>query len=73
VFGAEFVVMKNGIDSWRVLSYTFRMSGITLGGPTFVYGDNKYVVHNIQPPESVLKKTSNSICYHAVCESAVMG
>jgi hypothetical protein len=44
-----------------------------LSGPTFVYGDNMSVVHNTQRPESVLKKKSNSICYHAVCESAAMG
>jgi hypothetical protein len=49
------------------------MVGVTLGGPTNVYGGNVYVVHNTQHHESVLKKMSNSICYHAVCESAVPG
>jgi hypothetical protein len=49
------------------------MMGVTLSGPIFVYGDNMSVVHNTQRPESVLKKKSNSICYHAVSESAVMG
>jgi hypothetical protein len=44
-----------------------------LSGPTFVYGDNMSVVHNNQRPEYVLKKKSNSICYHAVRESAAMG
>jgi hypothetical protein len=46
---------------------------VTLNGPTFVYGDNMSVVHNTQRPESVLKKKSNSICYHSVRESAAMG
>jgi hypothetical protein len=31
------------------------------------------VAHNTQRPESVLKKNSNSICYHAVRDSAAMG
>jgi hypothetical protein len=31
------------------------------------------VVHNIQRPEYVLKKKSNSICYHTLHESASMG
>jgi hypothetical protein len=31
------------------------------------------IVHNTQWPESVLNKKSNSICYHAVRESAAMG
>jgi hypothetical protein len=45
---------------------------VALVGPIFVYGDNMYVVHNTHWPESVLKKKSNSICYHTVCESAAM-
>jgi hypothetical protein len=73
VFGAEFVAMKNGIETYRGLSYKLRMMGVTLSGPTFVYGDNMYVVHNTQRPEYGLKKKSNSICYHAVRESAAMG
>jgi hypothetical protein len=73
VFGAEFVAMKNGIEPCHGLRYKLRMMGVTLSGPTFVYGDNMSVVHNTQRPESVLKKKSNSICYHAVRESAAMG
>jgi hypothetical protein len=73
VFGAESVVMKNGIETCRGLRYKLRMMGVTLSGPTFVYGDNMSVVHNPQRPESVLKNKSNSICYHAVRESAAMG
>jgi hypothetical protein len=73
VFGAEFVTMKNGIETCCGLRYKLRMMGVALSGPTFVYGDNMSVVHNTQRSESVLKKKSNSICYHAVRESAVMG
>jgi hypothetical protein len=54
--------MKNSIETWRGLRYKFRMMGVTLSGPTFVYGDNMSVVHNTQRPESVSKKNSNSIC-----------
>jgi hypothetical protein len=72
VFGAEFVAMKNGIDTYCGLRYKLRMMGVTLGGPTFVYRDNMYVVHNTQRPESVLKKKSNSMFYHAVRASAAM-
>jgi hypothetical protein len=72
VFGAEFVAMKNGIETCRGMRYKFRMMGVVLSGPTFVYGDNMSVVQNTQRPESVLKKKSISICYHAVCESAAM-
>ena len=44
-----------------------------LSGPSFIYGDNMSVIHNTQRPESMLRKKSNSICYHAVRESAAMG
>jgi hypothetical protein len=65
--------MKNGIETCCGLRYKLRMMGVTLSGPTFVYGDNMSVVHNTQRPEYVLKKNSNSICYYAVRESAAMG
>jgi hypothetical protein len=65
--------MKNGIETRRGLHYKLRMMGVDLSGPTFVYGDNMSVVHNTQRPEYVLKKKSNSICYHAVRESAATG
>jgi hypothetical protein len=59
MFGAEFVAMKNGVETCCGLRYKLRIMGVTLGGLTFVYGDNMYVVHNTQRPESVLKKKSN--------------
>jgi hypothetical protein len=65
--------MKNGIETCCGLRYKLRMMGVTLSGPTFVSGDNMSVVHNTQRPDSVLKKKSNSICYHAVHESSAMG
>ena len=37
------------------------------------YGDNMSTIHNTQHPESTLKKQSNSICYHTVCEAVAMG
>jgi hypothetical protein len=67
------VAMKNGIETCRGLRYKMRMMDVTLSGPTFVYGDNMSVVHNIQRPESVLKKKSNCLCHHMVRESAAMG
>jgi hypothetical protein len=73
VFGADFVAMNNGKETTRGLYYKFMMMGVTIDGPTYVYGDNMSVVHNTQRPESVLMKKSNTICYHAVRESAAMG
>jgi hypothetical protein len=60
-FLAEFVGMKNGIETRRGLRYKLRMMGVTLSGPTYVYGYNMSVVHNTQRPGYVLKKKSNFI------------
>jgi hypothetical protein len=72
VFGAEFVAMTNGNETYRGLRYKLRMMGVALSCHTFVYGDSMSVFHNTHRPEYVLKKKSNSICYHAVRESAAM-
>jgi hypothetical protein len=49
------------------------MMGVPLSGPTYIYGDNKSQVTSSSRPESTLKKTCNSICYHAIRESVAMG
>ena len=50
-----------------------RMMGVPIFFPSYIYGDNMLVIHNTQRHESTLKKKNNSICYHAVRESIVMG
>ena len=49
------------------------MMGVPISGPTYIYGDNMSVINNTSKPESVLKKKSNCICYHAVRESVASG
>ena len=44
------------------------MMGISINGPTFVYGDNQSVLANTSGPDSALKKKSNSIAFHFVRE-----
>ena len=73
VFGAEFVTMKHGVETLCGIRYKLRMMGVPIDGPSYVYGDNMSVINNTQKPESVLKKKSNSICYHAIREVAAMG
>lgn len=72
VFGAEFVAMKQGVEELRGIRYKLRMMGVNIDGPTYVYGDNMSVIHNTSTPESVLKKKSNSICYHFIREAVAM-
>ena len=42
-------------------------------GTSYIYGYNKLFIYNTKLPLYTLKKNSNSICYHAIKESAVMG
>jgi len=73
VFGAEFVAMKQGMETLRGLRYKLRMMGVPISGPSYIYGDNMSVIHNTQRPESTLQKKSNQICFHALRESVAMG
>ena len=73
VFCAEFRAMKHGIESLHYICYKLHMMGVLIKGPSYVYGDNISVVTNVSKPESTLRKKSNLICYHTVCEAIVMG
>jgi hypothetical protein len=64
VFGAEFVAMKNRMETLRGVRYKLRMMDILIDGPAYVCGDNMSVIHNTQRPESMLKKKLNSVCFH---------
>jgi hypothetical protein len=37
-FGAEFVAMKNGMETLRGVRYKLRMMGIPIDGPAYIYG-----------------------------------
>jgi len=73
VFGSEFIVMKTRMETARGLRYKLRMMGIGITSPTYTFGDNMSIIFNTSRPESMLRKKSNSICYHAVQESVAMG
>ena len=72
VFGAEFYVMKQGMEVSRGLRYKLRMMGILIVGPTYTYRDNMSTIQNTQRPDSTLKKKSISIYYHAIREAFAM-
>jgi hypothetical protein len=65
--------MKKGMEYLRVLRYKLRMIGVAISGLSCIYGDNMSVIYNTQQPESMLKKKSNSICYHAMRKAVAMG
>ena len=64
--------MKTAAEANRALRCKLRMMGVPIDGASYVHGDNMSVLHNTSKPESMLKKKSNSVCYHFVRESAAM-
>ena len=46
------------------------MFGIPVDEPAFIYGDNQSVLVNATDPSSQLKKKSNLIANHFVCEGS---
>ena len=72
-FGSEFLAMKACAEANHGLRYKLRMMGVPIKEPTYVYGDNMFVLYNTTSPESTLKKKSNSIAYHFVRECVAMG
>jgi hypothetical protein len=72
-FGSEFMAMKRAVEANRGLRNKLRVIGIPIDGPTYFYGDNMSVFHNVRKPESTLKKMNNSIAYHKVREAVAMG
>jgi hypothetical protein len=67
-FGSEFIAMKQTTKYICGLRYKLRMMGITVDEPAFIFQDNQSVLANMAAPGSTLKKMSNAIAYHFVCE-----
>ena len=57
----------------EVCKCELQMMRVEMLGPTCVCKDNMSVIHNTQHQESMLKKKSKSICYHAIRESVAVG
>ena len=73
VFGAEFIVMKLGINVLKGTHYKLWMMGIDIDDPKYLYGDSMSIVKNNSVPISTLNDNYNEICYHVMRESMAMG
>ena len=60
--------MKSCCKHLRCLRYKFRMFGIQVEHPAYVFGDDQSVLFNSSKPHSVLKNESSRISYHFVRE-----
>ena len=67
-FGSEFMVLKIAIEQIKGIQYKPRMMGIPIDGHAHVCNDNMSVIVNSTRPKLTLKKKSNVIAYHFMCE-----
>ena len=50
VLRAEFVAMKHVVETLRDIWYKLRMMGVPIEGPSYIYGDNMFVIYNTSRP-----------------------
>ena len=62
------VPMKQSCEFVRSIRYKLRMMDIPVDEASFMFGDKKYVLTNTANPGSTIKKKSQSICFHFICE-----
>ena len=62
--------MKQCCEYLWGIHYKLRMMGIPCKGPTYISGDNQYVLVNTTIPDSTLKKKSQKITYHFIREGS---
>ena len=67
-FGSEFVAVKQCHDCICGLCYKLQMMGILCDGPTYIMGGKQSILANSSIPDSTLKKKSQSLACHFMCE-----
>ena len=66
MFGAEFVSMKNGLETLHGIRDKLVMMGVRVNDHLYVLGDNMSIIYNNKNPKSTLKKYSNKVFYKTV-------
>ena len=65
--------MKIVMEDILGIIYKLRMTEVPISVSSYIYDNNMLVIHTTQRPECTLKNKSNSIFYHAVHESVLVG
>jgi hypothetical protein len=68
-FGSKFVALKTAMEANRGMRYKLQIMRATIDRPSYVFCNNPSVIANSSQLESLLKKKSNAIAYHAVREA----
>ena len=72
-YGSEFVAAKMAVQQAMGLRTFFRYLGISITGPTHLFGDNGSVVTSGSLPHSPLRKRHHALSYHYTREAIASG
>jgi hypothetical protein len=72
-YGSEFVAAKMAVQQVMGLRLFFRYLGVTINGPTRLFGDNGSVVTSGSFPHSPLRKRHHALSYHYTREAIASG
>ena len=70
-YGAEFVAARIATEQIIDLRTTLRYLGVSIQGPSYMFGDNQSVIISSTLPHSCLSKQHNALSYHRVREAVV--
>ena len=68
-YGSKFVAARNVVDKIVGMRYMFRMLGVPMQGPSYMFGDTLAVINSSRILNDTLKKRHNAIGYHRVREA----
>ena len=66
------MAMKHATEYIRGLRYKLKSMGIPVDECAYIYSDNNSVLVNLGRPHLQLKKKSNSVAYHHVCDGSAL-
>ena len=72
-YGSEFVAARTATEQIMANRNAFRYLGVTVKGPTIMFGDNQSVITSSAVPQSGLSKRHVALSYHRVREAVAAG
>ena len=72
-FGSEYVAARTCTEQVLNLRATLRYLGVSVEGPSYMFGDNESVVNTAATPDGRLMKRHNMLSYHKTREAIAAG
>ena len=72
-YGSEFVAARTAVEQIIANRLALRYLGVTVDGPTILFGDNRSVIDSTSVPHSQLNRRHMALSYHKVREAIAAG